>query len=130
MFYQVAANGHEIHPSASPSAGIIVGGTSSGGNIANAVVYLNRDQTSPVKVTGQFLSVPPLIPAPVVPDKYRQDYTSVEQNNAFSIPPPELIQVFLCKYLLMTTPYSLNRGNLYFRYRTTSHSSSQRSKNH
>ncbi|CEJ60598.1 hypothetical protein PMG11_09167 [Penicillium brasilianum] len=94
----VAANRHKIHPSASLSAGIIVGGTSSGGNIANAVVYLNRNQASPVKVTGQFLSVAPLIPAPVVPDKYRQDYTSAEQSKAFSIPPPELTQLFLSAY--------------------------------
>lgn len=107
MFHQVAANGDKIHPSASPSAGIIVGGTSSGGNIANAVVYLNHDQTSPVRVTGQLLSVAPLIPAPVVPDKYRQDYTSIEQNKAFSIPPPEMIQRFLCKFLFIISMHCL-----------------------
>jgi alpha/beta hydrolase fold. len=95
----VAANAHTIHLSASPNAGLIVGGTSSGGNIANAVVYLNRDQERPVNVTGQFLCVAPLLPAPVIPAKYRPDHISAEENKDLSIPPPDLVQLFLCKYL-------------------------------
>lgn len=93
----MAANANSIYPYASPRAGLIVGGTSSGGNIANAVVYLNRDQEHPVQVTGQFLSVAPLIPAPVVPEKYRSDYVSLEENKDISIPSPDLVQLFLCK---------------------------------
>ncbi|KAJ5389284.1 uncharacterized protein N7496_000352 [Penicillium cataractarum] len=94
----VAANAHTIHSSASPSAGLIVGGTSSGGNIASAVVYLNRDQDFPVNVTGQFLSVAPLLPAPVVPEEYRQEHLSVEQNKEISIPSSDLVQLFLSAY--------------------------------
>lgn len=99
----MTANAQLIHPSASTSAGVIVGGTSSGGNIANAVVYLNRDQEHPVKVTGQFLSVPPLLPDPVVPAKYRPEYLSAEQNRALSIPPPELVTVFLGECRTLTS---------------------------
>jgi acetyl esterase/lipase len=74
-----------------------VGGTSSGGNIANAVIYLNRDQEHPVRVTGQFLSVAPLLPAPVVPAEYRLEYVSHEENKDISLPSSDLEQLFLCK---------------------------------
>lgn len=70
-------------------------GTSAGGSIANAVVYLNRDLGSPVKVKGQFLSVAPLLPPPVVPERYKDDYVSHEQNRDVAIPSVELGQLFL-----------------------------------
>ncbi|KAL2669771.1 hypothetical protein Neosp_015216 [[Neocosmospora] mangrovei] len=91
----IAKNASQVHPLASPSAGIIVGGTSAGGNIANSVVYINRDQGSPAPVTGQFLSVAPLVPSPLVPDKYKDDHISPEQNKAVSIPSPELAKLFM-----------------------------------
>ncbi|KAL2782396.1 Alpha/Beta hydrolase protein [Aspergillus keveii] len=94
----VAANARVVHPLASPSAGLIVGGTSSGGNVANAVVYLNRDQEYPVKVTGQFLSVPPLLPPPVVPEKYRPDYISFGSNKQYSIPSGDIVSLFMGAY--------------------------------
>lgn len=92
---KIAENPKEIHPRASPSAGIIIAGTSAGGSIANAVVYLNRDQQAPARVTGQFLSVPPLLPASEVPPKYRDDYVSHEQNKEITIPPPDLAGLFI-----------------------------------
>ncbi|KAB8216983.1 Alpha/Beta hydrolase protein [Aspergillus novoparasiticus] len=76
----VANNPSQVHPSASLQAGLIVAGTSAGGSIANAVVYLNRDLGSPVKVTGQLLSVAPLLPISMVPERYKDDYVSHEQN--------------------------------------------------
>ncbi|EXA29197.1 hypothetical protein FOVG_19259, partial [Fusarium oxysporum f. sp. pisi HDV247] len=75
-----------------------VGGVSAGATIANAVVYLNRDLGSPVKVTGQFLSVAPLIPSPLVPEKYKGDYVGHEQNKNVTIPPAELTRLFLAAY--------------------------------
>ncbi|KAL4742465.1 Alpha/Beta hydrolase protein [Aspergillus similis] len=112
----VAANAQRIHPSASPSTGLIIGGTSSGGNIANAVIYLNRDQENPIAVSGQFLSVAPLLPHPVVPAKYRQAYTSAEENRAFAIPPPELVELFVSAYKPdihspLVTPFNNPRGH-------------------
>ncbi|KAL2844853.1 Alpha/Beta hydrolase protein [Aspergillus pseudodeflectus] len=94
----VAANVRLIHPSALIPAGLIIGGTSSGGNIANAVLYLNRDQENVVPVTGQFLSIAPLLPSPVVPEKYRKAYRSAEENRAYAIPPPEMVHSFLAAY--------------------------------
>ncbi|KAM0077291.1 hypothetical protein ACKRZS_010595 [Fusarium odoratissimum] len=94
----IAKNPAAVHPSASVSRGLILGGTSAGANIANAVVYLNRDQDDPVQITGQFLSVPPLLPFPVVPDKYKEDYVSFQQNLSVTIPPPELVQAFMKAY--------------------------------
>ncbi|EEU33366.1 uncharacterized protein NECHADRAFT_74384 [Fusarium vanettenii 77-13-4] len=94
----IANNPSRVHPSASPSAGLIVSGTSAGGSIANAVVYLNRDLGSPVKVTGQLLSVAPLLPPPVVPKRYQDDYVSHEQNRDVAIPSEELARSFIAAY--------------------------------
>ncbi|KAJ3521157.1 hypothetical protein NM208_g13422 [Fusarium decemcellulare] len=94
----IANNPSRVHPAASPSSGLIVGGTSAGGSIANAVVYLNRDLGSPVTVTGQLLSVAPLLPPPVVPRKYQDDYISHKQNKDVAIPSEELTQLFLAAY--------------------------------
>ncbi|VUC31297.1 unnamed protein product [Clonostachys rosea] len=91
----IAKNASIIRPNASASAGLIVNGTSAGGNIANAVVYLNREQEVPVRITGQLLSVAPLIPLPFIPDKYKDEYVSHVQNKAVTIPPPELSRLFL-----------------------------------
>ncbi|KAH7340081.1 Alpha/Beta hydrolase protein [Pyrenochaeta sp. MPI-SDFR-AT-0127] len=94
----IARNAQAIHSLASVDAGLIVGGTSAGGSIANAVVYLNRDQECPAPVTGQFLSVAPLLPYPAVPIKYQDDYRSVEQNKPFAIPSFEVTQRFIEAY--------------------------------
>ncbi|RYC79666.1 hypothetical protein BFJ63_vAg17447 [Fusarium oxysporum f. sp. narcissi] len=94
----ITRNTNAVHPSASVSQGLIIGGTSAGGNIANAVVYLNRDQDDSVQVTGQFLSVPPLLPLPVIPEKYRKYYLSFEQNHSISVLPSELVGKFMEAY--------------------------------
>lgn len=78
-------------------AGLIIAGTSAGGSIANAVVYLNRDLGCPVKVTGQLLSVAPLLPISVVPEQYKKDYVSHEQNRDVAIPSPKMGQLFIGK---------------------------------
>ncbi|PVH69450.1 alpha/beta-hydrolase [Cadophora sp. DSE1049] len=92
----VAANAASLD--ANLAAGLIVGGVSSGGNIAMAVIYLNRDNDSPVTITGQFLSVANVLPPPVVPEKYKSAYKSVSENKDYAIPPAELIEVFMGAY--------------------------------
>ncbi|KAF5228558.1 hypothetical protein FANTH_14472 [Fusarium anthophilum] len=94
----ITRNTNEVYPSASVSRGLIIGGTSAGANIANAVVYLNRDQDDSVQVTGQFLSVPPLLPLPVVPEKYKEYYLSFEQNHSITVLPPDLVGKFMEAY--------------------------------
>ncbi|KAF5243295.1 hypothetical protein FANTH_8244 [Fusarium anthophilum] len=103
----ITRNTNAVHPSASVSRGLIIGGTSAGGNIANAVVYLNRDQDDSVQVTGQFLSVPPLLPLPVVPEKYREYYLSFEQNHSITVLPPDLVGKFM--ELLQSEPVVTDR---------------------
>lgn len=85
---------------AAPSARLIVGGISSGGNIANALIYMNRDSGSPIPVAGQFLSVSNIIPPPVVPTKYKKHYQSIDSNQQYAIPPKELVGTFLCMSIL------------------------------
>jgi hypothetical protein len=59
-------------------------------------------------VTGQFLSVPVLFAPDNVPEKYKEDYLSAEQNKASAIPPPALASKFmgesdrLCRRLLIS----------------------------
>lgn len=60
-------------------------------------MYLNRDLGSPAKVTGQFLGVGPLLPPSFVPEKYKDDYVSHEQNKHVTIPPEELARAFVGK---------------------------------
>lgn len=73
------------------------------------MVYINRDQGSPAPVTGQFLSVAPLVPSPLVPDKYKDDHISPEQNKAVSIPSPELAKLFMS---IIVRPSPLPYGKL------------------
>ncbi|KAK7398526.1 hypothetical protein QQX98_012102 [Neonectria punicea] len=91
----IANNPTEVHRFVSPSVGLIISGTSAGGSIANAVVYLNRDEDSPVKISGQFLSVAPLLPPQAVPEHYKEDYVSHDQNKDVTVPPLQLAELFI-----------------------------------
>lgn len=77
------------------SARFIVGGTSSGGNVAMAVVYLNRDMGAKTLIHGMFLSASNMIPPPVVPEKYKSQLLSMEENREHAIPDPALVQLFM-----------------------------------
>jgi acetyl esterase/lipase len=74
----VAANASAL--SADPTLGFIVGGTSAGGNITAVITHLARDCNLQPPLTGQYLSVPALLPADVVPEKYRPEYLSLTSN--------------------------------------------------
>ncbi|KAH7409719.1 Alpha/Beta hydrolase protein [Cadophora sp. MPI-SDFR-AT-0126] len=74
--------------------GFIVGGVSAGGNLACVIAHINRDEGNPVEITGQFLSVPTILPPPVVPEKYRARYLSFKTNEGLGPPPYEM--VILC----------------------------------
>ncbi|KAB8201196.1 Alpha/Beta hydrolase protein [Aspergillus parasiticus] len=63
-------------------------------SIANAVVYLNRDLDSPIKVTGQLLSIASLLPISMVPERYKDNYMSHEQNH--NIAPNPTSPLFAC----------------------------------
>lgn len=65
---------------ATPTKGLIVGGSSAGGNIAAVLALLSRDEGLQPPITGQYLSVPALLPSENVPDHLRHLYTSRTDN--------------------------------------------------
>lgn len=65
---------------ADPSKGFIVGGTSAGGNIATTISHLARDERLSPPLTGSHLMIPAICANPVMPEKYKKDAHSWEQN--------------------------------------------------
>ncbi|CAI6341066.1 unnamed protein product [Periconia digitata] len=67
---------------ATPSQGLVVGGSSAGGNIAAVLALLSRDSNFSPPITGQFLSVPVVLPSQNVPSHFSHLYTSRFDNNS------------------------------------------------
>ena len=63
-----------------PTAGFIVGGTSSGANLASVLAHLARDNALSPPLTGQFLCAGGYIDQNRVPEKYKPLYLSYDQN--------------------------------------------------
>lgn len=63
-----------------PVQGFIIGGTSAGANMADAVAHLCRDEKLLPTLTGELLLIPELLGEEVVPEKWRPMYLSWEQN--------------------------------------------------
>ena len=61
---------------ATPTQGLIVGGSSAGGNIAAVLALLSRDEGLEPPITGQFLCVPALLPDTNVPAQVAHLYES------------------------------------------------------
>jgi acetyl esterase/lipase len=79
---------------ATPSEGFVVGGSSAGGNLAAVVTHLARNEKLSPPLTGQFLSAPLLLPPKVVPEKYKSQYISYEQNNKGTVLSTGMIDMF------------------------------------
>jgi acetyl esterase/lipase len=62
------------------SKGFIVAGVSAGANMAATIAHLARDDEMSLALTGCWLSIPSLLAPSVVPDRYKKDYLSREQN--------------------------------------------------
>lgn len=75
---QAAENASQF--GADPSKGFIVGGTSAGGNIAATISHLARDEKYSPPLTGAHLMIPALCAIDALPEKYRRDQHSWEQN--------------------------------------------------
>ena len=65
---------------ATPSAGVVVGGGSAGGNIAAVLACLAREEKLDPPITGQYLCVPALLPEGNVPEKYKDEYKSRSES--------------------------------------------------
>jgi acetyl esterase/lipase len=65
---------------ADPTKGFIIGGTSAGGNITAVVSLLARDDKLSPPITGTLLMIPFYVADTHVPDSWKADYQSWEQN--------------------------------------------------
>ncbi|KAL6707615.1 hypothetical protein ACN47E_003965 [Coniothyrium glycines] len=72
------ANSRALH--ATPTAGLVVGGASAGGNISAVLAVLARDEKLEPPVTGQYLCVPALLPDTNVPPHLTHLYQSRTGN--------------------------------------------------
>lgn len=80
------------------SKGFIVAGVSAGANMAAAITHLARDEKMSPALTGCWLSIPSLLSPTVVPDKYKKDYLSREQNKNAPILNENAIALFRSEY--------------------------------
>jgi len=61
---------------ADPRKGLIVGGSSAGGNLSAIMALLSRDEKLDPPITGQYLSVPALLSPGNVPRDLQDEYRS------------------------------------------------------
>ncbi|KAH7409387.1 Alpha/Beta hydrolase protein [Cadophora sp. MPI-SDFR-AT-0126] len=76
------------------TSGFVIGGTSAGGNLAAVLAHWARDTGLKPPLTGQYLAVPPLLPASEYEDKYRHRLLSSTQDMPVDFLNPDLIKLF------------------------------------
>ncbi|EPQ57404.1 alpha/beta-hydrolase [Gloeophyllum trabeum ATCC 11539] len=92
----VAANAAELK--ADPSKGFIIAGTSSGGNLAAVCGVLARDHQLSPPVTGLLLMVPCFFDSHDIPEKYKGDLKSYEEQKNAATLNQSLIDTFEAAY--------------------------------
>jgi acetyl esterase/lipase len=95
---------------ADPTKGFIIGGTSAGGNITAIVSLLARDEKLSPPVTGTLLMIPFYVDSSVVPEAWKPDYKSWEQNKDAPILSQKATQLFSSNYI----PEGTDRSNPMF----------------
>ncbi|MCJ1476708.1 hypothetical protein MMC13_005376 [Lambiella insularis] len=93
----LAANAEATY-GANLDRGFVVGGASSGGNLAAVVTQLAKDRGLCPPLTGQYLSIPLIMWEETVPSKYRSIYHSLEQNAEAPIHPTSSLKAVLARY--------------------------------
>ena len=63
---------------AKPEMGLVLGGSSAGGNISALLAHRSREEGLTPAVTGQWLSVAYLVPRSMCPDRYRDIFGSMD----------------------------------------------------
>lgn len=71
---------HTAELQADPTKGFIVGGVSAGGNCAAVITRMAQEQKLAYPITGQWLAIPSIFDAEVVPEEYKSYFISREQN--------------------------------------------------
>ncbi|KAL4783538.1 AB hydrolase superfamily protein B1A11.02 [Aspergillus varians] len=98
-----AANYEKI--GANPSAGFIVGGNSTGATLGAVIALLARDEGLSPPLTGQLLSIPSVVDPSAVPNEYKDEYLSREQNADAPYYLNQLNAVFQAAYKANPTSY-------------------------
>ena len=80
VLQHLATDAQSFHELAKPDMGIVLGGSSAGGNLAATLAQKARVDDLQPSVTGQWLSVAALLPSEVVPEKYAAEYVSGKEN--------------------------------------------------
>ncbi|KAK7883525.1 hypothetical protein LTR67_011101 [Exophiala xenobiotica] len=84
---------------ADPTKGFIIGGTSAGGNITAVIAHLCRDEEMNPPLTGCLLVIPAYCYHKFVPEQYKKDYQSYEQNKNAPILTRKAMDLFADSYL-------------------------------
>lgn len=84
---------------ADPTKGFIIGGTSAGGNITAIVSLLARDEKLNPPVTGSLLMIPFYVDSNFVPEEWKKDYKSWDQNKDAPILSRQATELFMNNYL-------------------------------
>lgn len=92
------ASNAESKLGANLSKGFVVGGASSGGNLAAVVTQLAKDRHLYPPLTGQYLAVPLIMWEGMVPARFKTRYRSMEENTNDPVHPPSSIKVMLGRY--------------------------------
>lgn len=75
---KLAANASQL--GADPSRGFIVHGESAGGNFAVILALLARDENLSPPLTGISASIPAVLAKEAVPERFKAEYLSLDQN--------------------------------------------------
>jgi acetyl esterase/lipase len=92
---------------ADPSKGFVVGGGSAGANIAAAISHVARDEKLNPPLTGAHLMIPCVCDISHLPERYKKDQHSWEQNKDVAILDRKAIDLFFDNYI----PNLSDRGN-------------------
>lgn len=93
---KIAANAASLH--VNPSKGFLVHGESAGGNMATVITLLARDEKLSPPVTGLSASAPAVLSPEVVPERFKAEYLSVEQNKEAPGLDRTSIDLLLCEW--------------------------------
>lgn len=110
----IASNANDPILNADPGQGFIMGGVSAGASLTAAFSRIFQDSPLPYPLTGQWLSVPSLAHADIIPEQYKPYYLSTVQqakNPFFSQESREFLRT--CVEWDITSPmrYALNSTN-------------------
>ena len=83
---------------ADPKKGFMVGGISAGANFSAVISHLARDEHLSPPLTGVYLSIPAVVDPKSMPDEYKHEFLSHEQNKDAPILGKESIEMFMGAY--------------------------------